>query len=67
MSNLKIYAVITKIAGKRKMKSYEIQQEILRITKVYYSESTITRRLREMGAKAERPKGKNTTAWSYSL
>jgi hypothetical protein len=73
MSNLKIYAVITKIVGNGKMTGYKLQYEIYAKTGKLYSESTITRRLREMGAKATPPpkgkkiNGKRVTAWTYSL
>lgn len=66
MSDLKIYKVIRKAMGKHKCKSYDVQQMVLNETGRLYSESTITRRLREMGAVATRPTD-GGTAWDYQL
>jgi len=64
MSNLKVYAEIRKAIGRGKVTSYALQAKLPRM----YSESTITRRLREMGAKATPPTDrKKSTAWMYSL
>ena len=68
MSNLKIYSLIAQILGSDKMTGYALQQKIYARTERFYSESTITRRLREMGAKATPPRDrKKSTAWMYSL
>lgn len=66
MSDLKIYKVIRKGMGNGKWKSYSVQRLVLRETGRLYSESTITRRLREMGAVATRPTD-GSTAWDYRL
>lgn len=64
--NLKIYKVIRKAMGRRKWKSYDVQRMVFQLSGKHYSESTITRRLREMGAAATRPTD-GGTAWDYRL
>jgi len=53
---------------KKSWKSYDLQKIVKRPNGSPYSESTITRRLREMAdVKAERSKKKGETAWLYKL
>ena len=63
-----LHELIRKIMrGKKNWKSYEIQTSLSSL-KRFYSESTITRRLREMpDVIAIRPKSKVIKAWDYRL
>ena len=65
MRNLKVYTEIRKLLAKP-ITSYALQSK-LQAKGLCYSESTLTRRMREMGVKPNRPKSKKTTAWTYSL
>ena len=65
--NLKIYPVLRDILScSATMKSYDIQREVLDRTGMMYSESTITRRLREMGDVGCK-RNKYTRSWDYFL
>lgn len=72
MSNLKVYEEISKILKGRKMTSYALQEKMQR-KGMFYSESTLTRRMREMDVnrtpppKGKKVNGKRVTAWTYSL
>jgi arginine repressor len=68
MSDLKLYKAIRKIMVKRKFwKSHDLQKAIAEKHKLY-SESTITRRLREMpDVVASRPTIKGETSWNYRI
>lgn len=64
---MKIYEHIKKILTKPK-KPHQIQLSLLLRTGKLYSDSTITRRLREMHCKDIPPSNRKiSTAWTYTL
>ena len=69
MSKLTNHQMIRKVMKRKKnWKSYEIQSQLAAQYEKFMSESTLTRRLREMAdVIAIRPKSKTIKAWDYQL
>lgn len=65
MPKLRVHDEIYQVMGDKPMTSYQIQAKLSRL----YSESTITRRLREMPNVIANPPAdrKKSTAWTYQV
>jgi len=68
VSNLKVYGKLRKLMKSKKLwKSYEVQARFQLKHDKLYSESTITRRLREMADVVAHRPSKGQTSWDYEL